>query len=551
MMENNPSGLKTNIHEMPPLSDSISVTNPKYLPRSKGIRKDVVNNTNHWHRFVVYNTENSSRNEVLEAILDHIFPLDLIPVSYWKNKNTSYFLARNCGPAIEKLCKNNLIVCCKKTNSLYKLSITIKFTTTKEFKIDVQKNVSKVLSKRYNTVTRTLDLRNFLEDPDLIEYCALSQPKILFFVLHLSKALVPPPDNYILSDNKIKLFSAIDAFNKIKSLDLSNNLIENFNVLAGLNSPKINELYLDGNPLCDNLTNAEYISNATSCINGLTILDGVPIKTGSLPSKKKLFLCNPEALDLVDQFLERYFFIYDSQNRKLIQDLYHKQALFSLNSVYHNSQLSSATTRIHKYNLFSRNLYKLADILLNHKNLYKGSTTIVNILNNLPATEHDPLSFLVDLIYYTPKCAVIGVSGTFRECPESLLDSEKLYGFRRTFTLELNKNGLCYITNEEFHVHNAFSWQILEGFKISKPILPSTLNMTPQTEEDHQTVIEGLKTISTLNSEWSKKCLEECDYDLKKALNLFINLYKQNRIPQEGFETAKKKSDANFDIYSY
>lgn len=396
--------------------------------------------------------------------------------------------------------------------------------------------------------TRTLDLSNFYEDPDLTEFCALSQPKIMFFVLHLTKSLVPLPENYIMSNNKIKLLNPLESISKltspVKSLDLRNNLLESFVRLNELKLFKLKDLYLDGNPLCEKVTEAEYIQGVTSLVKDLVTLDGIPIRIGSLPVSKKVFLCNDDGKELVDQFLEHYFYIYDSQNRKLIQELYHKNAMLSVNAIYVNSQITSASTRLYRYNQISRNLHKLADVSMVSKNLFRGNQDITNILTSLPATEHDPYSFLVDLIHYTPRCAIIGVSGVFRERAESLLETEKVYGFRRLFTIEtVNHSGLCFITNEEFHVYNAMTWQVMNSFQVAKPINAVTLSSTiPQTEKDQQKVIEALKVISTLNTEWSKKCLEECNYDLKRALSLFVDLYKQNRIPEEGFEDAKKKA---------
>lgn len=56
------------------------------------------------------NAEDFSRDLILKTILDHVSPMDLIPVYFLKEGSSASFLARNCGAAIEKLCKDNLIV---------------------------------------------------------------------------------------------------------------------------------------------------------------------------------------------------------------------------------------------------------------------------------------------------------------------------------------------------------------------------------------------------------------------------------------------------------
>ncbi|CAH1159357.1 unnamed protein product [Phaedon cochleariae] len=536
--------MNVNIANMKPISSSIHITETTLPTGIIFKNKHLLTNINCWHKFIVIsNVENQSRDTVLGAILDHVHPLDLIPVAYFTDKKGCHFVARNCGPAIQKLCNDNLVV--PNGQRPLRLEIILKFATTNEFKIDVQKNIMSVLSRRYDTATKTLNLIRFYEDAELTEFCPLSQPKIMFFVLHLSKNLVPIPEKFLMQDNRIKILNPLEAIGghtmSVKMLDLRNNWLTTTKALQTLKTFKLSELYLDGNPLCENLSNEEYVDQVKTYCKHLEKLDGLPLNCGPFPRHKKNFLCNEEGVNLVNKFLEHYFSIYDSHNRKMIKDLYHKDALFSLNTLYINGQLSSATTRLFKYNSISRNLHKLADFSRQSKFLVRGNVDIANVLGNLPAVEHDPFSFYVDLMYYTCRCAVIGVSGTFRELPDSLLDSEKLYGFRRTFAVEIaDGDGRCYIVNDEMHVHNALSWQVVDSFKVAKTILPDLLR-PPQSEKEHQQMVETLRIVTNMNTDWSRKCLEECHYDLKSALGLFVDLYKGDKIPPEGFVGYKRK----------
>lgn len=61
---------------------------------------------------------------------------------------------------------------------------------------------------------------------DLDEFCPLSQPKILLFVLHICKSY--PFLSLRLSNNEIKTLDALDALISLKvtfSLDLRNNMV--------------------------------------------------------------------------------------------------------------------------------------------------------------------------------------------------------------------------------------------------------------------------------------------------------------------------------------
>lgn len=62
--------------------------------------------------------------------------------------------------------------------------------------------------------------------PGLMEYCPLSQPKIMYFVLHIAKSVAP--QELILTNNGIRVLAPLEIFNgsKISCIDLSNNKVK-------------------------------------------------------------------------------------------------------------------------------------------------------------------------------------------------------------------------------------------------------------------------------------------------------------------------------------
>nr|CAI5857625.1 unnamed protein product [Callosobruchus analis] len=189
----------------------------------------------------------------------------------------------------------------------------------------------------------------------------------------------------------------------------------------------------------------------------------------------------------------------------------------------------------------------LADFSKSSDCLFVKAPEIAKTLCNLPATEHDRLSFKVDLIFHSDRMSVVCVDGLFREHPENLLDPERVYGFSRTFVLRTEPNSSgdmeCLITNELYHVYNAFTSQRLSAFKKGRsrprPTLQVDIPNKPQTVREFRQINDALRMITGLNVDWAKKCLEECDHDLKKALSLFVDLYKLDKIPNEAFTTKK------------
>ncbi|KAH0810681.1 hypothetical protein GEV33_012114 [Tenebrio molitor] len=498
--------------------------------------KDILENPIFWHKFIVNNAEDFSRDLILKTILDHVQPMDLIPVYFVKEASIATFLARNCGPAIEKLCRDNLIVDNPYVkNQPFKLNIILRFATTNEVKIDVSKNISKVLRKRTNTTTATINLENFYQDPDLTEFCVLSQPKLMSYVLHLSR--LTKPKALVLSNNEIRSLVPIEALwgVNITSLDLRNNLIMSLTELEPLTQLKITELWLEGNPLCDNYDEHTYIQRIKEYCPKIEKLDGILLKQNGFPSFRRNFLCNSTGHDLVDQFLEYYFTSYDSNNRAMLKSLYHKSALFSVTAEYQPMQLSSPNAQLKRYKTYSRNLLSLADFSRTDLNLQQGHKAVIDLLNLLPSTEHDPYSFTVDLIHHSDICAIIVVTGVFRELPETILDVERVVGFNRCFVLE-SINGEYCIINEQLHVFNALTSQQVKAFKHDRPIRPQMLPPAQTTKQKAQ-MITAMKLITNLTTEWAKKCLEECHYDLKNAIALFVDLYKVDKIPADGFQS--------------
>ncbi|KAL1506288.1 hypothetical protein ABEB36_005680 [Hypothenemus hampei] len=507
------------------------------------IHNNLLKSQKSWHKFVVSNTTGYSRNQVLKAVLDKVFPCDLIPVFYTDDpsSSSSHFLARNCKAAIERLFNEGLIV--KNPyhsiyeNSVFKISIYINFAHTDDLKVDVQKNVAQVLSKRLDHFSKILDLNNFAEDPELTEYCTLAQPKIMYFVLHIAKSLTF--EELILSNNNIKMLKPLDVLNgvKIRHIDLSNNELIGFKTIRCLKDFQLKELKLAGNPL-SKCEKDMYIHNVKQACPTVEFLDGVPINGEHFVITRRNSFCNYDGVDLVNQFLEYFFTLYDTDRSKLV-GLYHCDAMFSSTCVYLAGQLSSATTSLKEYSNISRNLLKSADFEKTSQYLFQGRVKIMDTFcSKLPQTEHDPYTFTADLTYFTDDCAIIIVTGVFREKATSLLGKDRLLGFTRSFALK--RSGLkCVITNDQLHVYNALTYQEINSFTLTteqnKMAAQIDTILKPKTDTDHDDLIVTLSYLTNLKDDWARKCLEERSFNLKAALELFVDLFKSDKLPNHAF----------------
>lgn len=141
---------------------------------------------------------------------------------------------------------------------------------------------------------------------------------------------------------------------------------------------------------------------------------------------------------------------------------------------------------------------------------------------------------------------VLTVTGLFKErSSDPKADYARI--FQKTLVIVPNNGGFC-IKNELLHINNASPLQAKKAFNVPCPATPSnspaasTSNiqspLTPVGAPDDSTkmrMIQAMSQQSNMNIEWSKKCLEETNWDYNRAGFVFAELFKQNKIPPEAF----------------
>ncbi|KAK9885789.1 hypothetical protein WA026_013658 [Henosepilachna vigintioctopunctata] len=485
----------------------------KYLLRNKSDNSVLINRSNvstdllqqnltlladskYWHGFVIHNVKNPKKNCILKTVLDYVFPLHLIPVHFKNIGTVCMFLARNCADAVLKLCKDGLVIpYTDNSTNLYTCEIVLRYATIDTFKHDVKTNISTVLESLFDEKTKTLNLENFSNNIELTEYSPLSQPKILYFVLHLAKKLKPIKIN--LRNNEIRRVFPLDVLSgatTLEELDLRNNMISNIDEMKNLKLLNLTELWLDGNPLCDDYEELAYINTLRGIFPLLERLDGVTVKKKGDVIIKRNFLCSPDGFDIVNQFIEHFFQIYD-YDRTLLEDLYHSNAVFSITTMFKRGTVTSGTPELDSYEVLNRNLLNLSNSNKNKKMLVKGNVEIVKKLEGLPKTNHDAYSFCIDLIHYTDTSATISVTGVFLN--EAFAKGESVK-----------------------HTHVA------------------------RTSKDKERAIEAIQLVTRINKEWSKRLLADASYDVDRFFKTFMKLLKLDKVPEEAYRSKGNDKDA-------
>lgn len=419
-----------------------------------------------------------------------------------------------------------------------------------------KKIIQQVIEKCYNPQVRSLNLEKFHEHEEFTgNYFGLYRQPIQAATADIIVENIPELEALNLNENKLNIIDRLKIFRiglkQLKVLYLANNNIAMFNSLDVFIGLPLIEMYLEGNPFIEAFESHDsYVREVRKKWPKLTKLDGkefgpiiefdVTEEKIELPSWKKLFLCDSSGQAIVSKFVEEYYSIYDSESRTGLLAAYHDNSFISITtSTLQNSTPVEALTAYHNV---SRNfLRSKLSPEMNATRLKRGKAATVALLCDLPLTKHDPQAMAVDLTFFTPQMIILTITGVFKERKESNPKAEHVRTFHRTFTIVPNNFGLLCIMNDMMHVTNATLLQSKKAFKtliIPKP-LPMTIStelLVPQLDDNTKLqMIQSMMAQTNMNYEWSKKCLEENNFDYNRACFVFNELYKVNKVPPEAF----------------
>ncbi|XP_030330322.1 nuclear RNA export factor 1 isoform X2 [Strigops habroptila] len=127
-----------------------------------------------------------------------------------------------------------------------------------ELKPEEVEQLKLCMSKRYDGAQRALDLKSLRVDPDLVAQSinvVLNQRSCMLVVLRIIEDNIPELQSLNLSSNKLYHLDDLSELAQkaagLKILDLSRNELKSERELDKVKGLKLEELWLDGNPLCD------------------------------------------------------------------------------------------------------------------------------------------------------------------------------------------------------------------------------------------------------------------------------------------------------------
>ncbi|KAK4874726.1 hypothetical protein RN001_014086 [Aquatica leii] len=529
------------------------------IPDRMGPKRKLLESPSNWFRVTLPYGNKYDKAFILRSILERVTPIPFLPVAWSVNGVVATFYVDDYKLADKLHSLDRQIQC----PDGFKLLIRVHSGSPNVDVTDALKQKLKVtMAKRYNAANKALDLTKFHADPDLQDvFCALFKPIILLTVIDIISENIPELEALNLNENRIQMLNHLRKLDKklpnLKVLHLGNNKIREITSLDPLMGLPVVDLVLDGNPLCARFREqTAYVSEVRKRFPKVIKLDGIDLpppigfdiaEEVHLPTSVQTYLCNAEGQEIVRQFLEQYFEIFDSGSRQPLLQAYHENAMFSLTSSYAYGQTPKNSSWLNWYNTDNRNLLRVQDHDRRNKLLRQGQLTIVSFLSEMPESKHDIHSFTVDLNLFTPQLLLLTVSGIFKEL-RSGHKSTPIRHFCRTLVIVPAGSGFC-IANEQLHITNATEQQTKLAFKtpiiaVTQPTPELNVNASPVVpvpippmidDNTKQQMIQTMSQQSGMNIEWSQKCLVETNWDFNRAAFIFTELQKQGTIPAEAF----------------
>ncbi|XP_004469724.3 nuclear RNA export factor 2 [Dasypus novemcinctus] len=497
-----------------------------------------------WYKVTVPYGRKYNKTWLLDSIQSHC-SVPFTPVDFHYMKNRAQFFIEDSRTA-SALKDVNYKICDEENRriSIFVNPSAIPRSVQNKLNPEQMEQLKLTMYKRYDVFQQALDLQSLRFDPDLMGHdidMILNRRNCMAATLKIIEEDFPKLLSLNLRSNKLYqldgLSDIIQKAPKVKILNLSKNELKSAWELGKMKGLKLEELWLKGNPLCNNFSNqSTYISFILELFPKLLRLDGqelaTPITTGNespkkLPTGQGSFFGSEALKSLVLQFLQHYYLIYDYGDRQGLLSAYHDEACFSLTTAFQPQ--GTAPSSLSEYFKVSRNMKELKDPDLQVQLLKHTKYDIIDSLSVLPKTQHDVASFVVDMCIQMETMLCFSVNGVFQEVEGKSQGCVR--AFTQTFiTIPGSNSSLC-IVNEELFVRNTSSRETQSAFSNLMP-RPSS-NCMPTLSQEQQEMVQAFSTQSGMNLKLSKKYPHDNNWDYKRGAQIFALPKAKDTMPEE------------------
>ncbi|KAM4040287.1 nuclear RNA export factor 1-like isoform 2-T6 [Anomaloglossus baeobatrachus] len=414
------------------------------------------------------------------------------------------------------------------------------------------KDIQSCLRKRYNKSLRSLDLSDLENDPDLLSaniVFSVSHPPAAEIILQIISEYYPQLQSLNLSHNHLSNLTGfaplLHLTPRLQSLNLSYNKLYRVQELDLINNLELRELWLKGNPLRGAVESCSaYYRLVTYHFPSIEKLDGLFFKENlhfelekpkPLPQAKGSYFVNNDIKMFLAKFLHQYFTLYDSGDRKALLPLYHENSCcsFSLPKVYYPR---AAFNQLKEYWKENRNLLRVMRADVRRQLIKYNRLQVVGFLCNLPKTEHELGSLMLDVSFQSPSLICFTIEGQFKEVNVSG-HMPPVFSFRRTFLIVPAYEDSAQILNDQMVIMNTYLGPLEAP---SSDPHKSTMVVCKQGHPlvASETVL-SFSEYTRMKPDWALKCLQDNNLDVQKAKEIFHLLKNQGAIPPEAFQVKE------------
>ncbi|KAH7716608.1 TAP domain-containing protein [Aphelenchoides avenae] len=332
-----------------------------------------------------------------------------------------------------------------------------------------------------------------------------------------------------------------------------------------------------------------YLDGITVQVNPFKLNEVAQLEESGLPPIRPGFCRDEGTRSLVETFLSEYFNLYDGQETKTRENLigaYDDDATFTY-SIHVLPDAGSYVTKgddetFKQYLRSSHNIIHMEKWRnYREKIVYRGSMDVAVQLKNMPPTQHIAESFILDFTFVSEALMAFTLQGLFRDGADAFAKDGSVKFFVRNFVVV--PKGPGYVSSEA----NVFSPIHFRKMAIISDILSITpVNVdrivryramlkkaeeatnqpqpgpsgvqampldaqmaamgsssnpppTPQPEYDRAdpqiqaAMVDQFSQQSGMKAEWSRKCLEDQNWDFEAAGRAFLEV--RDKIPREAF----------------
>ncbi|XP_078219439.1 nuclear RNA export factor 2-like isoform X1 [Callithrix jacchus] len=517
------------------------------LPERKMMEDTRDGKTRAWFKVTIPYGGKYDKAWLMNSIQSHC-SVPFTPLDFHYFQNRAHFFVQGAGTA-SALKDVNYTICDDQNRKIciFVNQSTAPYSVKNKLKPSQMQLLKLTMDKRYDVSKQALDLQSLRFDPDLTGHdidIILNRRNCMAATLKVIESNFPELLSLNLCNNKLYQLDGLSDITekapKVKILNLSRNELKSVWELGKVKGLKLEELWLEGNPLCSTFSDeSAYVSAIQNCFPKLLRLDGrelAPAMNVDTDSSELMKPCKEscngsETLKhTVLQFLQQYYSIYDSGDRRGLLGAYHEEACFSMTIPFNPED--SAPKSLSQYFEDSRNIKTLKDPYLREELLKHTKRDIVDFLSTLPKTQHDLSSILVDMWYQTKWMLCFSVNGVFKEVEGQSQGS--VLAFTRTFIVTPGSSSSLCIVNDELFVRDASPQETQSTFSIpvSTPSSSSELSLS----QERQEMVQAFSAQSGMKLEWSQKCLQDNEWNYTRAGQIFTVLQTKGKIPVEAFK---------------